>query len=228
MNAHRGVHGGTAAARRGREGRGGFTFAEVLVALLVFVVIIGSVLLSYIGYQRAFLVAASYIGIRDDIRLAMDAMARDIRWTIEPVISHAGHTNSATCLILKVPSIFPRNAPFPTPAGEIINVGTRHDYITYRLNGTNLQRLVDANKSVPTERSDGTTTLARNVTSLNFALKDRNNVTTTTPALAYAAQISLTVGSKVKAITETDSSERLTTTVAFRNSTVRATPTPAP
>lgn len=222
-------------AQGGRTGEGGFTLAEILIASAIFGLIMGSVLLSYVGYRRAFVVATSYIGVRSDIRIAMDSMARDIRWTIEPVASHGSYTNSATCLILKVPSIHPKGTPPPIPpAGEIINVGTTFDYIVYRKNGTILERIVIPNHTVANERWEsekmggGASTVARNIQSLSFTMLDRNNATTSVLADAYAVQAALTVGGTVRAATSTDTSEHLSTTVTFRNTTARPpTPTPA-
>lgn len=209
-------------------GRGGFTLPEILVTILIFSAVMGTIVFSYIGYQRAFLVATSTLDVRNDIRVALDTMTRDIRWAVEPVSSHGSYSNSSTCLILKVPSIHPKTAAAPTPAGEIINVGTTHDYITYRTSGETLERIVDANDTVSTERTDGTTPIARDVRSLAFTLKNRNNATTTAPAGAYAVQVALTVGKTVRASTETDATEHIATTVTFRNATVRQTPTPTP
>lgn len=218
MRRHAGAYGG----------RGGFTMAEVLITLLIFTMVIGTILFSYVGYQRAFLVATSHIGVRNDIRIALDTMTRDIRWAVEPVASHGSYSNSSTCLVLKVPSTHPRNAPTPTPAGAIINVGTTHDYIVYRRNGTDLERIIDANDSVATERTDGTSVIARNIQSLAFTLKDRNNVTTAAPSGAYAVQVALTAARTVRAMSDTSATEHLATTVAFRNSTARPTPAPTP
>jgi prepilin-type N-terminal cleavage/methylation domain-containing protein len=209
-------------ARRGGRRRG-FTLVELMIASSVMAMAIGFVLYTFISYQRAFAVGYSYIGVRNEIRRAMDSMARDIRWTVEPVATHGGHATSGTCLVLKVPAI--------DASKEIIDVENAADYFVYRLNGNTLERIVTG-LHPSSGRQGGTTVVARGVTSLTFTLKDRNNSTTLVPADACAVEISLSVGDAVAVVSsvdyagkpaETAQTERLATTVTFRNTAARST-----
>lgn len=223
MNTGERIRGGGTPARRWGRGRGGFTLAEILFSSGLLSMAIGFVLYTMIAYQRAFVVGTSYIDIRHEIRHAMDALARDIRWTIEPVASQGGYTTSATCLVLKVPAI--------DATGSVIDIGTKFDYFVYRLNGKALERVVTG-VSASSSRQGATTVVARDVTSLAFTLKDRNNATTTLPNKACAVEISLTVGERVVVVSSSDYSgkpkdtahtENLSTTVTFRNTAARPT-----
>ena len=218
------------ARRSGREGgtpvrrgcRGGFTLLELMFASSVMAMAIGFVLYTFISYQRAFAVGYSHLGVRNEIRHAMDSMARDIRWTIEPVATHGGHATSATCLVLKVPAI--------DASKEIIDIKNAADYFVYRLNGNALERIVIPHES--SDRESGTTVVARGVTALAFPLEARNNATTSVPADACAVEISLAVGGAVAVVSSVDyagkpavtaQTERLATTVTFRNTAARST-----
>jgi len=208
MKTHLCIHTASAVARPKRDGRSGFSLAEVLVTLFLSISVIGSVTSVYFSQQRSFLVATSFIDVRNDARQAMENMVRDARWAVELVSSQGGYTTTESCIVLKVPAI---NA-----SDDIIDIANNFDYFVYRLNGNNLERIVtDVDES--SARTNGSSTVANNVDSLSFTFKDENNNTTATPADAYGVDISLTVGKTAVAAAGTRATERLATTVKFRN-----------
>jgi type II secretory pathway component PulJ len=211
MKTHIRIHTAKAAARAGRDGgRSGFSLPEVLVTLLLSLSVIGSVMSVYMSHQKSFLVATSFIDVQNDARQAMEHMVRDGRWAVELVSSKSGYNSNESCIVLKVPSIDASN--------DIIDIENNFDYFVYRLNGSNLERiLTDCDESSVRKNWHSPVTVANNVDSLSFTFKDINNNTTGTPANAYGVNISLTVGQTAVAAAGTRATENLATTIKFRN-----------
>jgi len=127
---------------------------------------------------------------------------------VELVPSQGGYVTTESCIVLKVPSIDDK--------GDIIDIENNFDYFVYRLNESDLERIV-TNVDASSDRANGSSTVASNVDSLSFTFKDENNNTTGTPADAYGVDISLAVGKTAVAVAGTRATERLATTVKFRN-----------
>jgi type II secretory pathway pseudopilin PulG len=208
MKTHPHTHATNAAARTRREGQSGFSLAEVLVTLLLSISVIGSVTSVYFSQQRSFLVATSFLDVRNDARQAMEHMVRDIRWAVDLVPSKGSYVTGGSCIVLKVPSI--------NDEGDVIDIESNFDYFVYQLNGSDLERIV-TDVDASSVRTNGSSTVANNVDSLSFTFKDENNNTTGTPADAYGLDISLAVGKTAVAAAGTRATERLATTVKFRN-----------
>ena len=198
---------------RTRRAEGGFTLVEVMVATTLMIVVLGVVFSVYIGQQRNFIIGNSYLDIHQSARIAMDSMAKDLRWTKELVSSKGGYTTATSsprnCIVLKVPSI--------DSSHNVID--GKFDYFVYRLNEGALERIVtDCDAS--SHRSYGIRTIAKNVDSIAFTWRDKNDLTPPPPIpldKVTAIDIALTLKKSVAAIASMDVSERLVTTVALRN-----------
>ncbi len=186
----------------------GFTLVEVLIALGLSTIVLGLVFSIYIGQQRNFLVGNSYINIHQDARMAMDWMAKDIRWGIELLPSHGAYSTSNSCVVLKIPSI--------DSAGDVIDIDNDHDYLIYKLNTSDpskLERTIDAKDGV-SSRADETRTVAENISSLTFSYNGTGLSSVADLSTVTDIETALTTFTTVPPVSLSD---RLNTTVMLRN-----------
>jgi len=201
-----GTHTSKAAGRLGR--RGGFTFVEVLVASSLATVAAGVIFSGFISMQKNFIAGNSYIDIHRHARMAMDWLARDIRWAIKLEPSHGTYATSNNCIVLRVPSI--------DSSGDVIDVKNEHDLIIFKLKDgspTELERIVDAKDGV-SSRIDETRIIAGNIDSLGFSYNDTGLSDTGNLGDVTYLDIALVTGTTVRDINLSDS---LSTTVKLRN-----------
>ena len=134
---------------------------ETMVSVLICSVVLGTITSVFMAQHKSFYVGNAYIDLSREARTAMDWMARDIRWGSAVLSSHGGYNKSNTCVILDVPSI-------DRTTGDVIDVATKHDYIVYTQNGTNLLRVV-VDPYELSRRTAETRTVARHIGALMFS-----------------------------------------------------------
>ncbi len=142
---------------------------EIIVSVVLASFIFGIILFLYLGSQRSFDSSRIYSDIYADARLALDWMSKDIKWATQVLSAWGGYTTSTDCLVMEIPSI--------DTTGDIIDadgdgIPDDYDHLIYQLNSTNLERIMDADDTVPNKgRSDHTNVIANNISSLIFTAK---------------------------------------------------------
>jgi Tfp pilus assembly protein PilW len=121
----------------------------------------------YIAGQKFFFNQDTRADTIEDSRYPMDWMARDIKESTQVALNSVSGTysTSANELVLEVPSI--------DATRLIIDIDTTFDYITYRRNPQNpnrLERIIEANAA--SSRVSSTRVLADNVNALSFRFLD--------------------------------------------------------
>ena len=137
-------------------GKNGLSVLELVIALGILVLIMGGAISLDINYNMIFRLGVAYLDMQNNARQTLDWLTNDARWATQIVSAFGGYATSASSVVLQVPSV---NA-----AGLVID--DTYDYIIFRLNGTNVQRIVVVN--VASSRDATTKTLASGCTSLVF------------------------------------------------------------
>lgn len=169
--------------------RGGFTLMETMVSLLLCSMVLGTIISIFTAQYRSFFVGNSYVDLNKEARTALDWIANDARWASALPTSHDEHSKSNTCIIFDVPSI--------DPAGDVIDVTAKHDYIIYKQNGTDLLRIVHPDAS--SSRQTSTKTVAQHIGYLLFSTgSDYVSATITARRTVSSLNLSNTVGTTIK------------------------------
>jgi Tfp pilus assembly protein PilW len=135
----------------------GVTIIEVLIASIISVVILAAALAIFSLSQRCFVTGLGFVDIHSDARKAIYRITRDIKWATR--VMPASDTNT---LVLEVPSI--------DGAGDIVDIDTTFDYITYQLDPAEpeeLERIVLADAA--SSRVSATQMIANNVANIEFS-----------------------------------------------------------
>lgn len=139
----------------------GFTLIELQVASLITLITVIAVISLYIFSWRSFTIGNTLLDVYSNSRNASGWLMRDVRCAaqIEPSCTSDGttYTTSDNVIVLMVPSI--------DASGNVIS--SRYDHIIYRLQGSDLYRIVrkDSSSSRPNENR----VVARYCTSLTFS-----------------------------------------------------------
>lgn len=110
----------------------GFTLVELQVSLFIALITLLAAMSLYIFYWRTFVIGNTVLDIYANSRVAMEMISRDVRMAAQVVSSHTPYTTTSNCAVLKVPSI--------DASGNVI--ASHYDYITYKLQGSDLYRIV--------------------------------------------------------------------------------------
>jgi prepilin-type N-terminal cleavage/methylation domain-containing protein len=190
---------------RARRADDGFTMVEVLVATSILGIVLALVFSALNGGVRQAADAQSRAQIEADVRTTTDAFVRDLRqaYTGDPSLSRID-TMTATTITFYSPD---RSTPFHLRK------------ITYRLNGTDLQRSITI--STDTDgfpwvfgTAGGYATQLQYVrNSTLFTYRDSDGAVTTDPTAVAVVDLSLTVDQDT---TRTPAAYVSTTTVQIR------------
>ena len=172
----------------------GFTLIEVII--VVFLVGVLSLVVSKLlmGQDKIYHTQSMELGVTGDARVALDDIDSFVRMADMLVSSQEGFTLGPQTLILQIPSINASSQIIPAT----------FDYVVYRLNGANLDRILTPNAL--SSRTSGTKRLASRIVSLVFSYDNGNpslvkNVTTnltTQESYAGVPTKSITISSKSK------------------------------
>jgi len=135
----------------------GFTIAEIQVALFIAVIILLAATSLYIFYWRTFIIGNTYLDVYSNSRVAIDRIARDIKWSAEVAANYGGYATSDDTIVLKVPSL---NAQ-----GSVITA--HYDHVIYRLQGSDLYRIVQIDAL--SSRKNENRVIARHCKPLTFS-----------------------------------------------------------
>lgn len=172
----------------------GFSLIEVLIASAIGVVIMTVVVAAYVGGQRNFLTGVAFLDVHSDVRVAMDWIVRDIKWSNEIIPSYGAYTSTSggNELVLSVPSI---DASY-----DIIDA--TYDTVVYTVSGSDLLRIVVPDAA--SARIAETHIVANNVNNLTFTWTTGDTIT-----------VSLTIRRTILSTRNID--DTLDTTVKLRN-----------
>jgi len=184
----------------------GFTLVELLIASAITVLAVVGAISLYMQYQQNFLLGSTYLDAQSSARLAMDWMVKDIRWGRNVVKTYGVYTTSDSVIIIKVPSINSSTGDVLTDLNGYI---VYYDYIIYRVQSNNLQRIVDAVSDPDSKRTDETRTIIKDCNSLTFE--------SDTHALSYYTS------AEISALTEIDISLTTSKTMPSLPSAVQKT-----
>lgn len=179
----------------------GFTLIELQMASFISLIVLAAILSLYIFSWRSFTMGDAILDVYANSRNAAGWLTRDIRCAAQIVPSHGSYTTTDSSIVLKVPSI--------DATGQTIS--SYYDYITYRLQGSNMYRIVE--KDALSSRQSENRIIARYCSSLTFSsggvtLSNIGNLSTVNTVAIYLpinkAAISLSgSGTVVEAIIPT-------------------------
>ena len=138
----------------------GSTLIEFQVTVLIATIILLAALSLYISLWRYFGIGNTYLDVYLNSRLAVERLARDIRWTAQVMPSYGSYATSDNSVVLKIPSI--------DSSGNVI--AGHYDYASYSLQGSDLKRVVQVDSLSSRQNEDRT--VARYCSSLVFSTRD--------------------------------------------------------
>ncbi|HYR59211.1 MAG TPA: prepilin-type N-terminal cleavage/methylation domain-containing protein [Chthoniobacteraceae bacterium] len=120
----------------------GFTLAEVLIAMVGSVIIIGALLAGSIGLQRSFHASESYATSQSDERRLIDYIARDLRRAIGiaacgasganvKVVSGPARLDESSSLIVTLPAYYQTNSKSEAAYDQALPVIAAGDRVAY-------------------------------------------------------------------------------------------------
>lgn len=140
-----------------KSGIPGFTLVELQLASLVAIIVLSAIIALYIFSWRSFTIGSALLDVYANSRNASGLLTRDIRNASQVVPSHGSYTTTDNSIVLMVPSI---------DASKAI-ISAHYDYITYRLQNTDLYRIVEPDAL--SARQSENSIIARYCYSLTFS-----------------------------------------------------------
>lgn len=168
----------------------GMSIVEFLVVVAVSSVVLIALLYLFSAGQKYFVNQDAKADAIEDSRYPIAWLARDIKEAVEVVpgpvtVNGSSYSTSASCLVLKVPSI--------DSAGLIIDIENHFDTIVYALNTASpsrLERIVDGKDGV-SARTDRSRVVADNVNSLVMTFYDPDGAAVVSYSESAVIEISL-------------------------------------
>lgn len=196
--------------REGKMKKSGFTLVEVMFAATIGLLVMGMIMILYVGANQNMILGMTLAEINADARLAMDRIVRDIRWGSEIETSRTvGTTTYFTGndeIIIKVPSI---------DAGGTI-IASTFDYVIYALDAsdaTNLRKIIDPDGS--SSRSSSNQVVASNINS--FALSSGGVALSSVGSLSTVSAVKISIFVNKEPLLNRAVSETLTSSAELRN-----------
>jgi Tfp pilus assembly protein PilV len=170
----------------------GFTLVEVVIAILLFVLLIGGIVKLYTTYSTLYRVQKSQMDVTHSASTLENEVHAAVLQADAIIASHTfsgtSYTSGSTTVILELPSI--------TSAGDTI--ASTYDYIVFYASTTNAYEVISLGTG--SVRPGGTRHLSSSISNLTFTY---NNAS---PALATSTDASVTTRGTVK-------NQTITTTV---------------
>lgn len=137
----------------------GYTLIELQLASMIALIILSAIIALYIFSWRSFTIGSALLDVYSNSRNASGWLTRDIRSASQVVPSHESYTTTDNSIVLMIPSIDNSQPP---------NVISSHyDYITYRLQGSDLYRIVQ--KDALSSRQNENGAISHYCSSLTFS-----------------------------------------------------------
>lgn len=139
-----------------RQNRG-LTLVELQVASAIALVALSAVFALYLFSWRSFTIGNTLLDVYSNSRNASGWLTQDIRCAAQVISSHGSYTTTDNSIVLMVPSV-----------NEYGNVISGHyDYIIYKLQGTDLYRIVQ--KDALSYRIASNSAIAHDCADLTFS-----------------------------------------------------------
>ena len=188
----------------------GFKLVETMFASVVGVMILGMVMILYVGVNNSMARGVALAEINSDVRLAMDRIVRDVRWSTQlettRLIDGTLYVTGDNVLILKIPAI-------DTGGDTIANT---YDYVVYTQDASDQERLrkiVDPDAASSRVSSDQV--IAKNINS--FSLSSSWTALSNVPLLSPVTAVEITVSADKTLLQGNTIIESLESEAAIRN-----------
>ena len=188
----------------------GFTLVETMFASVVGVMILGMVMILYVGVNNSMARGVALAEINSDVRLAMDRIVRDVRWSTQlettRLIDGTLYVTGDNVLILKIPAI-------DTGGDTIANT---YDYVVYTPDASDperLRKIVDPDAASSRVSSDQV--IAKNINS--FSLSSSGTALSNVPLLSTVTAVEIAVSADKTLLQVNTIIESLESEAAIRN-----------
>ncbi len=188
----------------------GFTLVETMFASVVGVMILGMVMILYVGVNNSMARGVALAEINSDVRLAMDRIVRDVRWSTQlettRLIDGTLYVTGDNVLILKIPAI-------DTGGDTIANT---YDYVVYTPDASDperLRKIVDPDAASSRVSSDQV--IAKNINS--FSLSSSGTALSNVPLLSTVTAVEIAVSADKTLLQGNTIIESLESEAAIRN-----------
>jgi len=138
-----------------------FTLVELIVVVSLMAIILGALIALYTTHHQFYNIASIFTELRSYTKNFKNQISKDIEEAVSVIasktLSGTAYITSATELILQLYAI-DSGGDFDTDD---------YDYIAYRISGTNISRVIDADDTDST-RGDSNYVLIENASSMSF------------------------------------------------------------
>jgi len=138
-----------------------FTLVELIVVVSLMAIILGALIALYTTHHQFYNIASIFTELRGETKNFKNRLTKDIEEAVSVIasktLSGTAYITSATELILQLYAI-DSGGDFDTDD---------YDYIAYRISGTNISRVIDADDTDST-RGDSNYVLIENASSMSF------------------------------------------------------------
>lgn len=160
----------------------GFSLIEIMVAMAIFSIISIAIMTTYTGFTRAYTTQEVTAGVQQNLRGALNIMARDIRRTgYDPADTDAFGIEVASAIKIRITS--------DTDLDGVVD-DSAFERITYNFDAANqeLDQILYEGTA-----SESNQSVVNHVTNLAFTYLDENNVVTATLTDIRTVTISITI-----------------------------------
>lgn len=196
---------------RHKNDSAGFTLVETMFASVVGIIVLGMIMILYVGVNNSMARGVALAEINSDVRLAMDRIIRDVRWATQLETSRSVdgtlYLTGDNALILKIPAI--------DASGDTI--ADTYDYVVYTLDESDpekLRRIVDPDAD--SSRTGSDQVIAKNINS--FSLSSSGTGLSDVPLLSTVTAVEVAISADKTLLQGNTIIESLASEVAIRNS----------
>lgn len=195
---------------RHKNDSAGFTLVETMFASVVGIIVLGMIMILYVGVNNSMARGVALAEINSDARLVMDRIVRDVRWSTQlettRLIGGTLYVTGDNVLILKIPAI-------DTGGDAIANT---YDYVVYTPDASDperLRKIVDPDAASSRVSSDHV--IAKNINS--FSLSSSGTTLSNVPLLSTVTAVEIAVSADKTLLQGNTIIESLASEAAIRN-----------
>ena len=188
----------------------GFTLIEAMFTFITGLVIVGVIMVLYVGVNNSMTVGMALAEINSDARLGMDRIVRDVRWAtqleVNRTIDGINYTTGDDELVMEIPSI-------DSDGKFILNT---YDYVVYALDtadSTKLRKIVDPD--IASSRSSLNQIIANNLNS--FSLSSEGTALSSVGNVSSVPSVEVSINVNKTPLQNKTVSETITSNVELRN-----------
>lgn len=195
---------------RHKNDSAGFSLVETMFASVVGIIVLGMIMILYVGVNNSMARGVALAEINSDVRLAMDRIIRDVRWATQLETSRSVdgtlYLTGDNALILKIPAI--------DASGDTI--ADTYDYVVYTLDESDpekLRRIVDPDAD--SSRTGSDQVIAKNINS--FSLSSSGTGLSDVPLLSTVTAVEVAISADKTLLQGNTIIESLASEAAIRN-----------